>query len=207
MGWWGSSNGWYQIQTSFNAGGYTKIKGGVFNIVPVPELKLETNTDKIKLSWQLPSTIQADSFKLEMYKDATDWKTIGTFSQKSYFEVQKNDSSKYSFRLRAYYSKFPYIIAWSNYAKYEKQVTAIKKYQNNVFTIYPNPAKEQLFIKINREITNIDVKIMDLAGRILFSEKLYGKNVINISDFKIGTYFIMLQNSNLYARKIFIKNE
>ncbi len=38
FGWWGLSNGWYDIQGSWNAQGYTIVDGATFDILPDPQI-------------------------------------------------------------------------------------------------------------------------------------------------------------------------
>ncbi len=208
MGWWGSSNGWYQIQASFNAGGYSKIKGGVFNIVPTPELKIETTETKIYLSWILPPKILVDSFRLEMYKDEQDWVKIGIFTELNEFEMEKNDSSKYTFRLRAYYKQFPYVISWSNYAKYEKQEnTGIFNNEKQNVKIFPNPATNRIYFQIPARFTKFDLKIFDITGKLMKSKIITDQKYINIDDLQAGSYIFRIKNKQFSAQNIFIKKE
>lgn len=55
-------------------------------------------------------------------------------------------------------------------------------------SIYPNPAKEQLFVQANENIT--EVHLFDIAGREVLSQACHSnKAVLNISHLKNGIYF------------------
>lgn len=55
-------------------------------------------------------------------------------------------------------------------------------------SIYPNPAKEQLFVQANENIT--EVHLFDISGREVLSQACHSnKAVLNISHLKNGIYF------------------
>ncbi|MEJ5266473.1 MAG: PKD domain-containing protein [Bacteroidales bacterium] len=70
--------------------------------------------------------------------------------------------------------------------------------------IYPNPANSQIIV----EATNIkEIKITDLLGKIIFSSKFdQDKQVVDVSNFNKGTYFItVITNSGEITKSITIK--
>lgn len=73
----------------------------------------------------------------------------------------------------------------------------------DIFSIYPNPAKDILFITSKEK--GIKAEIYDTAGRILTSASLQ-KNSVNISELTKGTYFIKLFTKDQSSVKKFIKN-
>lgn len=92
----------------------------------------------------------------------------------------------------------------------------MKPWQDNVgiadlhakkeITIYPNPAKDEIFIKTD-EITGIvGINIFDITGRKVYSEYQNSSDPINISTLQNGLHSIVItSNSNLYYSK-FIKH-
>ncbi|MEZ4908038.1 MAG: T9SS type A sorting domain-containing protein [Saprospiraceae bacterium] len=60
--------------------------------------------------------------------------------------------------------------------------------------IYPNPAKEYLFIDIDKDYFN--ASILDSTGKIILDVK--SNNQINISGLTPGVYFIKIDNQKLY---------
>ncbi len=67
FGWWGNWNGWYDIQGSWDASGYTIIDGAVFDIIPIPlfgdPIYSEVNTDFV-LPIKVAKHLSWDSFKI-----------------------------------------------------------------------------------------------------------------------------------------------
>ncbi len=72
----------------------------------------------------------------------------------------------------------------------------------NKVKIYPNPAKDKLFIDTDEEIT---VTLSDLSGKILQEMVLEkGKNTLNLENFSEGIYLLRLNSleENLYYKLI-----
>lgn len=80
-------------------------------------------------------------------------------------------------------------------------------------TIYPNPARNELFIKIMGQEKNLDLVITDLGGKAVYKESLadlateFSKK-IDVSGFPAGFYFIKLSSGTRYfAGKVVIRQE
>jgi hypothetical protein len=64
----------------------------------------------------------------------------------------------------------------------------IQDYSNdNAFMLYPNPVKDQLTIETTKPTT---IEIINVLGEILVDRKIDKKEVINISSFNSGVYFL-----------------
>jgi len=65
----------------------------------------------------------------------------------------------------------------------------------NPLTIYPNPARETVFISTNHVVDeNTTVNIYTILGNIIFSEKLkQAKSQIDIRDFSAGVYLVEIK--------------
>jgi len=76
----------------------------------------------------------------------------------------------------------------------------INKVSNNIFQIYPNPAKNYLSIVVDENITsNCAIYVYNQAGQILKSIAMYPENKdysLYVGDLKSGFYFIKIQNKN-----------
>lgn len=60
--------------------------------------------------------------------------------------------------------------------------------------VYPNPVKDLLYIKSDKEITTYSV--YNMAGQMIASEKISGKSPINVASFPIGQYLLKLTDKN-----------
>lgn len=65
----------------------------------------------------------------------------------------------------------------------------IKEEDNLEINIYPNPANSYFIIDAN-QFQNLDVRIYDITGRILYQTTFNGKILIDISSFTSGIYFV-----------------
>lgn len=89
---------------------------------------------------------------------------------------------------------------------------SINEIKNTVeATLFPNPANEELFVKINAsKSSNLVISIVDAVGRVVISEKtslVKNTNLINlnIASLRNGAYTVILNNSESVISKVFIK--
>ncbi len=88
----------------------------------------------------------------------------------------------------------------------EQSTLGVAESQNSFFSIYPNPAKDVLNIKLKQASSEIaGINVYDLNGRSVLEPKLK-ENSINVQSLSAGTYIIVLKNldGGKYSQK-FIK--
>ena len=73
---------------------------------------------------------------------------------------------------------------------------------SNSILVYPNPAKNILHIKWNKNVNQ--VRIIDKLGKVIKAEMI-SKNIINIESLKQGTYLIEIVCKDKIITKKFIK--
>lgn len=74
------------------------------------------------------------------------------------------------------------------------------------FSIYPNPAHNNLTIEFENNLETIDVSIIDIYGQIIFQSKQQSNKLeINTSEFGPAVYFIHLKSSSTEATTRIIK--
>jgi len=66
---------------------------------------------------------------------------------------------------------------------------------NTTKNIYPNPAKNILHISINNNNLNINVKLYNSLGKVVYNEDFTNQSTINTSKFSSGIYFLKLTNA------------
>ncbi|NOQ24983.1 MAG: T9SS type A sorting domain-containing protein [Bacteroidales bacterium] len=78
--------------------------------------------------------------------------------------------------------------------------------ESNSFDLYPNPANKMLNIELNGYGANINVKILDINGRIIdnFIMEENHKS-LDIEHFNTGIYLIVIEGENKVDSKRFIK--
>ena len=66
------------------------------------------------------------------------------------------------------------------------------------YTLFPNPATESFTISGNFENTDIKLSIVNTTGQIIYSTKKYNSEIITISNFLPGVYFVILSNNKTF---------
>ena len=76
----------------------------------------------------------------------------------------------------------------------------------DLFTVYPNPANEQITISLNGLEGEVSVRIYDMQGRLVKQELLNDtRTQLNISDLSKGVYIISVDEEKMPLNKQFIK--
>lgn len=80
----------------------------------------------------------------------------------------------------------------------------VQDFQEATLSLYPNPTQD--IISINTDIQNItDIEIFDLLGKSVFTTKDVSTNVIDVSYFNAGVYFMKLSTPSNSVVSKFIK--
>ena len=69
---------------------------------------------------------------------------------------------------------------------------------DNSITIYPNPTKGILFLKLGNVKSNVQVEIYSLSGSLFYESSIFGNSVINLSRLNIypGIYLVKTKCNN-----------
>ena len=72
--------------------------------------------------------------------------------------------------------------------------------------LYPNPAKNQLFISFDRDFTdNFEIEIIDLTGKVCQRAIISQNSPINLTNLERGSYFIKISVFEETVSKVFLK--
>jgi len=100
---------------------------------------------------------------------------------------------------------------WKGIAKYEFywsqiEVYGIEEETANKITIYPNPAEQTITISTPVSLTDKNLSIYSVSGRLVTTVTLYKDvNTIDISDIPSGLYFVRFKTTNGLVTKRFVK--
>lgn len=74
----------------------------------------------------------------------------------------------------------------------------------NAITIFPNPTSDFLYVN---HLNQFDLRLTNMLGQIVYRNKspLIEKSAIDISQFKSGTYFLILENAHSKITKRIVK--
>jgi hypothetical protein len=105
-------------------------------------------------------------------------------------------------------NQFPYS-EWNVMAIYSEDCTAgLNENNASIFSIHPNPAKNELFITAQNTTGNLKIKIFNIEGKLLSNQNiaLTNQTSIDVSSLTSGIYFLNIEdkNSNTTIKK-FIK--
>ena len=165
-----------------------------------------------QLRWTTFSENNNDYFLIEKSEDGINWKSIGRLKgmEKSSSRINYSfiDEIVTKIDLTDYYRLKQ--VDFNGKFYYSETIKISKKGELN-FLIYPNPANQIINIKkINNSIHINQVNIANQYGVIVYSKNIINDNnidVINVSDYKKGVYYIQLKsyNGNLISKKLIVK--
>ena len=184
----------------------------IITIPDVPVLSLPENavaeTDTVlNFSWQIVT--DAESYKFQL-SETLDFYSI-FFEQDSIvtpnFTVDSlNFSATYYWRCAAV--NLAGESAWSETWSFKTQTpTSVNEMQSSagILRVYPNPVSGKLYIELSTETTSFTLKIIDIHGRVLRSQKSFSGKSIDVTGLPVGIYYISLQNKKENYNARFVK--
>ena len=87
---------------------------------------------------------------------------------------------------------------------------SISEFEKNGFSLYPNPAKTEVFIKNSTETTLSKVQVFDLTGKLVMTKTIENNETVpsvNIAALSSGLYMIAVEDvtGNHYQSKLVIE--
>ena len=103
-------------------------------------------------------------------------------------------------------------LRYLNFLAIKTDIKPIESLSINSLTLYPNPVVDQM--EISYEMTqpgNVQFKIIDLQGKILYSQVLSNQNgsnhaTISVSQLPVGLYIFLMQSETKQETSKFYKN-
>ncbi len=85
-----------------------------------------------------------------------------------------------------------------------QQPVSVEEFEQSNFSVYPNPAKELIWIK-NEENKNIEIQIHNHTGQLVWEEKNNKTHPISVCNFSDGVYFVTItENQSKSTLKLII---
>lgn len=90
----------------------------------------------------------------------------------------------------------------------ECSTLSIKQTQTTSFSVYPNPAKDQLHIQSYTNTSAVTIHIIGIDGKVVLSQTMQGSGcVVNTSGLSNGIYTVMIASNGLsYQSKLAIQH-
>ncbi len=95
-------------------------------------------------------------------------------------------------------NQFPYS-EWNALVVYSEDCTlGISSQEDNLFSIYPNPAKNELFLSLTNTTSNLKIKIFNIEGKLLSTQSLEFEKqaAVDVSNLSNGIYFLNIEAEN-----------
>ncbi|KJJ39689.1 hypothetical protein MB09_00450 [Aequorivita vladivostokensis] len=89
-----------------------------------------------------------------------------------------------------------------NQAFYGNQALSNPNFLASQFSIYPNPAKDKLYLNATNPTKNLKVKIFNLEGRLLTNLNLENQTSMDVSNLDSGIYFLNIEDENGHTEVI-----
>jgi hypothetical protein len=187
-----------------------------WSVLPVELISLQGNinkSNKVSLQWKVASNETINQFEVERSYDGIEFKTIGIVfaSEKKGIEDYMfyetiNSFDKVMYRLKMIDNRKA--VSYSKILVFQIKLTT----GNNNIKIIGNPVSDKLTFNYTAYASQvIDVKIYDMSGRIMMSNKitsLEGNNIISfplVSALKASMYLVEVNNGTEIQTAKFIK--
>jgi len=183
--------------------------------LPVHLMSFQGNmnkNNKVTLNWTVADNETANSFEVERSTNGRDFTTVGVVfatekigMQNYMFYETYTGSDKVMYRLK--------MIDKNREIDYSKiLVFSSKSINSSEIKIYGNPVQDKLTLSFASNTNQVvDVKVYDIAGKNLMSEKINGaegNNLVSLSlnsTFKAGMYVVAVSNGTDIQIAKFVK--
>ncbi len=156
--------------------------------------------DYTVVSWVTSSEINNDYFTIEKSTNGIDFEEITTVqgAGTSNANIEYSIIDEMAMPGQSYYRLKQ--TDFDNAFEYFGPISVVcAEIENLKFTLYPNPATNQITLALSKSITGDgSIRIFDLSGRLVYSNYysgLFNRFTINISNLAPGIYYTKLQTS------------
>jgi hypothetical protein len=194
----------------------TLAVGNYWSVLPVNLVSFQGNinkNNKVTLQWRVENNETTDQFEVQRSNDGKEFKTIGIVfaSEKNGIEDYMfyetiNSVDKVMYRLKMIDKQND--VSYSKILVFQTKLTT----NNNSIKLIGNPVTDKLTFNYTAHTSQvIDVKIYDMSGRMMMSNKitsLEGNNMVSFplaSSLKASMYLIEVNNGTEIQTAKFIK--
>jgi len=88
--------------------------------------------------------------------------------------------------------------------KLDSSIVSSKIFDQDLFSMYPNPVRNTLYVTTNTQ--NASIEIYNVTGKLLFKKSLgFGKTPISVNDLKAGVYLVKFSSeANTITKKLIV---
>lgn len=199
--WWKASDG--TLLGSSVSGG-VNLGCAVLLPIQLTNFSAQNRDETVSLNWSLASINPDSYFQIERSKDGNSWEKLDTIKALPNTETYQLLDDFPHFGL-TYYRLSIYNIDGQKSTlgtiANERQVTS--------YLVYPNPAKDKVFL-VGEDIKNAKVKVLNSLGETINTQQSLIENeyCFDFHTVKSGIYFLQIENKNeIKTERIMINNQ
>lgn len=168
------------------------------------DFQLARKNNQMNISWSTEDELNTKFYLVKKSKDGIHFETISTVNPKfqknnTYTIIDYNDLTK-----NLYYQVE---VVYQDGSKTISPIKSLTLKEKNRFSIYPNPASNQVFLNQYDSKVSFDIKIFDLKGIVMYEKNNINEGflAINTHKFQTGIYTIRIKSENeLRTEKLII---
>lgn len=192
---------------SYNAGNVTIQVNDPLPLKLLSFTATLANTNEARLNWKTTAEYNVSRFEIEWSIDAgSTWQKAGVQPAINQPGTQ-NYSYSHTISAPVTYYRLKMIDIDGSFT-YSKTV-AVRSNENHSFLVFPNPAKEVLYVQSSGQNEPAIARILDASGRVFKEERLQLNGntsfSIDISNLLNGRYIFILQRKGKTEQQQFIK--
>ncbi len=202
--------------TNAATGGSTAGSDGIVcdALLPIEWLSIDARykENQSLITWKTTIDKELAYFEMERSTNGKEWKKIGKIN--SYQAIQSTPSTlDYEFIDKEWTGQLTYYRINQfdkNGSSHYSPIVTVNPKRSGEFSIYPNPAKDRLYITYPNENKPIQTKIISSIGKTVSftqNENSKGELELNINHLSAGIYLVLieLQNGEILSHKFVIE--
>jgi hypothetical protein len=170
--------------------------------VTIIDFKGYAQKNMIEIDWTTVTEINLTRYEIQRSSNALEFSTVGSVPAKGSGTLRTN----YTFNdvLPLHGNNFYRLKAVDADGKfsYSNIVLVNMNGDNIATTVYPNPAKDILHVQTT---ANTSFSLIDQSGKVLFSTKIDGIGIINVSNLSAGIYYLKNNSTGVTQKVVVVK--
>lgn len=181
-----------------------------YYVQPASNLSVTNNNNVADLNWTASADVGIDGYNVYRRTSTTLWEKVNTsiITGTSYSDNTIPYGADWEYMVKAVKLKNNFSGSFYNESlgtTNSAQFTVGFDQPEIRLNVYPNPAKDIIYIQSNETI--VSIKLINLEGRILSSETLNADNtLIDVNNLPSGSYFVIVETINGIVKRQIIKN-
>jgi len=150
-----------------------------------------------RLKWSTTEEVNSDYFEIQQSGNSKDWFSAGTLKSRNN-GLQNNDYDYTVSQVRngRNYFRLKMVDFDGSYAFSPIRSLSFESIKDDLLTFGPNPASDYLRIDMDKKVEINTIKIIDKAGRSVYSSGTSVERTINLNHLENGLYILQVISKN-----------